>query len=115
MCCLLAGVQLDHQAVWCVAKYCSKHASDGIQVTNVPILCFILYRCQHKQHQERQVSVATLCRDKAWSVNRLGRIARLHHQPEACVQIINTLYGFNAMEVQEAFVKVSACTCFARL
>ena len=46
------------------------------------------------------------CRDKAWSVNRLGRIARLHHQPEACVQIINTLYGFNAMEVQEAFVKV---------
>jgi transformation/transcription domain-associated protein len=45
-------------------------------------------------------------RDKAWSVNRLGRIARLHHQPEACVQIINTLYGFNAMEVQEAFVKV---------
>ncbi|KAL4439666.1 hypothetical protein ABPG75_002667 [Micractinium tetrahymenae] len=45
-------------------------------------------------------------RDKAWSVNRLGRIARLHHQPEACVQIINTLYGFNAMEVQQAFVKV---------
>ncbi|KAL4854024.1 Transcription-associated protein 1 [Chlorella vulgaris] len=45
-------------------------------------------------------------RDKAWSVNRLGRIARLHYQPEACVQIINTLYGFNAMEVQEAFVKV---------
>lgn len=39
-------------------------------------------------------------------MNRLGRIARLHHQPEACVQIINTLYGFNAMEVQEAFVKV---------
>lgn len=75
-------------------------------MTNVPILCAILYRCQHKQHQERQVSVATLCGDKAWSVNRLGRIARLHHQPEACVQIINTLYGFNAMEVQEAFVKV---------
>ena len=48
-------------------------------------------------------------RDKAWSVNRLGCIARLHHQPEACVQIINTLYGFNAMEVQEAFVKVSRC------
>ena len=39
-------------------------------------------------------------------MNRLGRIARIHHQPEACVQIINTLYGFNAMEVQEAFVKV---------
>lgn len=39
-------------------------------------------------------------------MNRLGRIARLHCQPEACVQVINTLYGFNAMEVQEAFVKV---------
>ena len=49
-------------------------------------------------------------RDKAWSVNRLGRIARLHHQPEACVQIINTQYGFNAMEVQEAFVKASCRT-----
>ena len=44
-------------------------------------------------------------------MNRLGRIARLHHQPEACVQVINTLYGFNAMEVQEAFVKVRAPTC----
>jgi transformation/transcription domain-associated protein len=45
-------------------------------------------------------------RDKAWSVNRLGHVARLHHLPEACIRIINTLYGFNAMEVQEAFVKV---------
>lgn len=45
-------------------------------------------------------------RDKAWSVNRLGYVARLHHLPEACVHIINTQYGFNAMEVQEAFVKV---------
>ena len=45
-------------------------------------------------------------RDKAWSVNRLGHVARLHHLPETCIHIINTLYGFNAMEVQEAFVKV---------
>ena len=45
-------------------------------------------------------------RDKAWSVNRLGHVARLHHLPEACIRIINTLYGFNAMEVQEAFIKV---------
>lgn len=44
-------------------------------------------------------------------MNRLGRIARLHHQPDACVQIINTLYGFNAMEVQQAFVKVSIGIC----
>ena len=28
-------------------------------------------------------------RDKAWSVNRLGHVARLHHQPDACVHIIN--------------------------
>ena len=45
-------------------------------------------------------------RDKAWGVNRLGHVARLHHLPEACCHIINTMYGFNAMEVQEAFVKV---------
>jgi hypothetical protein len=45
-------------------------------------------------------------RDKAWSVNRLGHVARLHYLPEACCHVINTLYGFNAMEVQEAFVKV---------
>lgn len=45
-------------------------------------------------------------RDKAWSVNRLGHVARLHHLPDACIRIINSLYGFNAMEVQEAFVKV---------
>ncbi|KAL6768445.1 hypothetical protein ACKKBF_B39155 [Auxenochlorella protothecoides x Auxenochlorella symbiontica] len=45
-------------------------------------------------------------RDKAWSVNRLGLVARLHSQPDACCAIINTMYGFTAMEVQEAFVKV---------
>jgi len=45
-------------------------------------------------------------RDKAWSVNKLGHVMRLHHLPDACVQAINNLYGFNAMEVQEAFVKV---------
>lgn len=45
-------------------------------------------------------------RDKAWSVNRLAHVAREHHLPEACVAAITTLYGFNAMEVQEAFVKV---------
>jgi len=45
-------------------------------------------------------------RDKAWSVNRLGHVARIHHLPDACITMINSLYGFNAMEVQEAFVKV---------
>ena len=29
------------------------------------------------------------------------------HSLQACCHIINTLYGFNAMEVQEAFVKVA--------
>ena len=45
-------------------------------------------------------------RDKAWSVNRLGSVARRHGYGEACTRIINSLYGFNAMEVQEAFVKI---------
>lgn len=45
-------------------------------------------------------------RDKAWSVNRLGAVARRHGYGEACTRIINSLYGFNAMEVQEAFVKI---------
>ena len=45
-------------------------------------------------------------RDKAWSVNRLGAVARRHGYGEACLRIINSLYGFNAMEVQEAFIKI---------
>lgn len=44
-------------------------------------------------------------RDKAWSVNRLARVARHQGCPEACKAAIALLYGFNAMEVQEAFVK----------
>ncbi|KAK9813189.1 hypothetical protein WJX72_010368 [[Myrmecia] bisecta] len=46
-------------------------------------------------------------RDKAWSVNRLGCVARKHGCYETCKNIINNLYGFNAMEVQEAFVKIT--------
>ncbi|KAL6746236.1 hypothetical protein V8C86DRAFT_2445362, partial [Haematococcus lacustris] len=45
-------------------------------------------------------------RDKAWSVNRLGAIATAHGLPETCLNILNTMYGYNAMEVQEAFVKI---------
>jgi transformation/transcription domain-associated protein len=39
-------------------------------------------------------------------VNRLGAVARRHGYGEACLRIINSLYGFNAMEVQEAFIKI---------
>jgi transformation/transcription domain-associated protein len=39
-------------------------------------------------------------------VNRLAAIARKHDCPEVCKHIIATQYGFNAMEVQEAFVKI---------
>ena len=45
-------------------------------------------------------------RDKAWSVNRLARIARKHGQPRVCVSVLNKMYGFTTMEVQEAFVKI---------
>lgn len=37
---------------------------------------------------------------------RLGAIARKHGSYASCVRMTNTLYGFNAMEVQEAFVKI---------
>lgn len=37
---------------------------------------------------------------------RLGSIARKHGSYASCVRMTNTLYGFNAMEVQEAFVKI---------
>ena len=37
---------------------------------------------------------------------RLGRVARKHGCPEACKRIIVEMYGFNAMEVQEAFIKI---------
>ena len=41
------------------------------------------------------------------SVNRLAAVARKHGCPEVAKQIIATQYGFNAMEVQEAFVKIT--------
>ena len=41
------------------------------------------------------------------SVNRLAAIARKHGCPEVAKHIIATQYGFNAMEVQEAFVKIT--------
>jgi transformation/transcription domain-associated protein len=40
-------------------------------------------------------------------VNRLAAIARKHGCPEVAKHIIATQYGFNAMEVQEAFVKIT--------
>ena len=40
-------------------------------------------------------------------MNRLAAVARKHGCPEVAKQIIATQYGFNAMEVQEAFVKIT--------
>jgi hypothetical protein len=37
---------------------------------------------------------------------RLGYVAYKHSCPEVCNAIINNMYGYNAMEVQEAFVKI---------
>ena len=45
-------------------------------------------------------------RDKAWSVNKLGSVATQHGCPETCLSILQNMYGYNAMEVQEAFVKI---------
>ncbi|KAF5841324.1 hypothetical protein DUNSADRAFT_13399 [Dunaliella salina] len=55
----------------------------------------------------RDVAVWLLSyRDKAWSVNKLGAIATAHGHTDTCLNILNTMYGFSAMEVQEAFVKI---------
>ena len=43
---------------------------------------------------------------QAWSVNRLGYVAYKHRCPDVCLSILNNMYGYNAMEVQEAFVKI---------
>eukprot|EP00963_Diacronema_lutheri_P006687 scaffold587_cov339-Pavlova_lutheri.AAC.11 len=45
-------------------------------------------------------------RDKAWSVNKLASIARKQMHGEVCVSVLNKMYGFSTMEVQEAFVKI---------
>lgn len=39
-------------------------------------------------------------------MNRLGAVALKHGLPDTCLQMLNTMYGFNAMEVQEAFIKI---------
>jgi transformation/transcription domain-associated protein len=40
-------------------------------------------------------------RDKAWAVNKLGMISTLHGLPDTSLSVLNTMYGYNAMEVQE--------------
>eukprot|EP00898_Chlorokybus_atmophyticus_P003741 jgi/Chlat1/4368/Chrsp29S04524 len=45
-------------------------------------------------------------KDKAWSVNKLATIGRKQGLAEVCVQVLNKMYGFLTMEVQEAFVKI---------
>lgn len=52
-------------------------------------------------HQEIDTKLHQLgYRDKAWSVNRLGAVATAHGLPDTCLNILNTMYGYNAMEVQ---------------
>ena len=43
---------------------------------------------------------------QAWSVNRYAMVARKHGLYHTSINIINQMYGFNAMEVQEAFTKI---------
>ena len=40
------------------------------------------------------------------SPDRLGAVARKNGCPHTCKEVINTMYGYNAMEVQEAFNKI---------
>ena len=43
---------------------------------------------------------------QAWRVNRYAMVARKHGLYHTSINIINQMYGFNAMEVQEAFTKI---------
>ena len=88
------GVQFDDSTVWQPTGISTYHAPDGLPVWNSCGRTLVINLTE------------SCCSDKAWSVNRLGHVARLHNLPDTCVHIINTMYGFNAMEVQEAFVKV---------
>lgn len=45
-------------------------------------------------------------RDKAWSVNKLAHVARKQGLYDVCVTVLNKMYGYAQMEVQEAFVKI---------
>ena len=45
-------------------------------------------------------------KDKAWSVNKLARIARYQSMCGVCVSILMKMYGYYQMEVQEAFHKI---------
>ena len=45
-------------------------------------------------------------KDKAWSVNKLARIARYQNMCGVCVSILMKMYGYYQMEVQEAFHKI---------
>ncbi|KAK3258235.1 hypothetical protein CYMTET_32712, partial [Cymbomonas tetramitiformis] len=45
-------------------------------------------------------------REKAWSVNQLGSVARRQGLPETCISVLTRMYGFSQIEVQEAFAKV---------
>lgn len=39
-------------------------------------------------------------------MNRLAAVATLHGCSDSSLYILNTLYGYSAMEMQEAFVKI---------
>eukprot|EP00958_Prasinococcus_capsulatus_P028071 scaffold6247_cov416-Prasinococcus_capsulatus_cf.AAC.17 len=45
-------------------------------------------------------------KDKAWSVNKLAGVVRKQGLGEVAVQILNKMYGYLRMEVQEAFIKI---------
>ena len=45
-------------------------------------------------------------REKAWCVNRLSGAARKHGFDAVAVSMLNSLYGYMTMDVQEAFVKI---------
>lgn len=73
------------------------------QIYNIVIEAFSRLRDSHPSLHQLGF------KDKAWSVNKLGAVALKHGAADACLQILNTMYGYNAMEVQEVRHEARAC------
>lgn len=52
-------------------------------------------------------SIHHLCvKDKAWSINKLAKVARKHGALDVCLDIENNMYNESYMDVKEAFLKI---------
>lgn len=53
-----------------------------------------------------QASVLIVCEPDTNQLTHFFLFFFRHGCPELCINVVNNMYGYNAMEVQEAFVKI---------